>query len=222
MFKKINENEYILFIKKLWNNKRYRSLLVLGLYFIFFFIIIIGLRSNYRSIEDTESNNTSFSFEMIKESYNNLRDYSYEIFVNDESLINGKLENGINNFTYVNEQYTIINNTLYKSKNDDLKKVNIKDDEIVLSIIDKIMLNNLVDYIYNLNQNGIINDNSFKLDFEIPSNYFGLEIEKIINVSILGESKNKIDKVIVDLSNYKNENYVITMKVGSIDVSNNR
>ena len=38
--------------KKLWANKRYRSLLILFLYFIFFGLIIGSVRSNYKNIED--------------------------------------------------------------------------------------------------------------------------------------------------------------------------
>ena len=42
MFKKtkekINSNEYVILFKKMWDNKRYRSILILVIYFIFFVI----------------------------------------------------------------------------------------------------------------------------------------------------------------------------------------
>ena len=215
MFKKtkerINQNEYIVFIKNMWANKRYRSLLILMVYFIFFFILITGLRGSY---QDNDNNtNNSFSYDSIKEEYNNLTNYSYEIFINEEAIIVGNLDNNLNNFVYNNKNYTIINDVIYEEDDDNLKKVDLTNKNIVFTMYDKLMLKDLVNYISTLNQNGIINENSFKLDFEIPNDYFLIEEEGFVNVTVLGNTINKIDEIIVDLTNNKNEQTVIKMKV---------
>lgn len=224
MFKKtkekIKQNEYVVFIKKIWDNKRYRSLLILALYFIFFFIIITGLRSSYQenqNMDNNESNNNYFSFENLKEEYNNLRDYSYEIFVNEGSLIKGKIENGVNNFEYMNEQYTIINDNIYKEEEENLKKIELTEEDIILTIVDKVMLNNLVDYVSSLNKSGVINEDSFALDFEVPNSYFLLEEDQFVKISIVGSTITKVDEIIVDLTEYKKESYVIKVKVSDIN-----
>lgn len=215
MFKKtkekINQNEYVAFIKKMWANKRYRALLVLILYFIFFFVIIMGLRSTY---QNNNENTNYFSFDSLKTEYNNLRDYQYEIFVNEELLIDGQLENGMNNFEYDKAQYTFINNSLYKMDNDDFIKVDLEKEEILLTIIDKLMLDKIINYVSTINSSGVINSDSFSLDFEVPNSYFGLEGEELVKVNISGETITKVDKIIVDLRDLKEELYNIKIIVG--------
>lgn len=227
MFKKtkekINQNEYVIFIKKMWANKRYRSLFVLALYFVFFFVIITGLKSTYQDNQNqTNGEGNNFNFETIKESYNNLKDYSYEIFVNDESLIVGKLENGINNFVYDDNKYTLINNNIYKEEAGDLKKVDLLEENMILSIIDKLLINNLINYVSEVEANKIIDDNSFRLDYEIPNSYFSFDKEGLVRVSILGETETSIGQITIDLSDYKEEEYKIKILVGDKNVSSVR
>lgn len=223
MFKKtkekINQNEYIVFIKNMWENKKYRSLLILIMYFIFFFIIITGLRSMY---QDSDIDNNSFSFENIKEEYNNLTNYSYEIFVNEESIIVGNLDNSLNNFTYDNENYTIINNVMYKEKDDILEKVDLPNDDLILSNFNKIMLDDLVDYISNLNKSGVINGDSFELDFDVPYTYFSIDKQGYFKVNIFGNTITRVDKVTIDLSEFKEEKYILTVEIGESNDRNIR
>lgn len=219
MFKKtkekINQNEYVVFIKKMWANKRYRSLLILMLYFVFFFVIITGLRDSYNVDENTTN---YFSFDKIKEEYNNLTSYSYEILINEESIIIGNMDNSLNNFVYDGKKYTVINNVMYEENDDSLKKVDLTNADLVLSIFDKLMLDDLVNYISPLNKSGVINENSFVLDYEVPNTYFSIEEEDIIKVSILGDTMNKIDEVIINLTNYEKEEMIIKMKVSDKNV----
>lgn len=214
MFKKtkekINQNQYIAFIKKMWANKKYRSLLILILYFIFFFIVITGLRTAY---QDNDTTNNYFSFDKVKAEYNNLTNYSYEFFVNEESIIVGNLDNNINNFIYNNKNYTIINDVMYEEDEDSLKKVDLTDENLIFAMFDKLMLDDLVSHISTLNKSGVINENSFELDFEVSNTYFLTEEEGLVKVNILGNTMNKIDEVVVDLTSEKNEEFVIKMKV---------
>lgn len=216
MFKKtkekINQNEYVGFIKKIWANKRYRSLLILILYFIFFFVVITGLRSAY---QDNENMNDKiyFSFETLEEKYSSLTDYAYSVSVNDVLTIEGELKEGINNFKYNDESYTVINNNFYKEKNENLEKIDLEELEELILIIDKIKLGEFINYVSTLNRSGVINDNSYKLDFELPNSYFFIEEEGNIKASISGEPNNEIDEIIIDLTESKEENYIITIKV---------
>lgn len=218
MFKKtkekINQNEYIVFIKKMWEHKRYRSLLVLALYFIFFFIIITGLRSTYQD-SDVNNKNNNFSFKNIKEEYNNLRDYSYEIFVNEESLVLGNLDNGINSFKYQEKNYTIINNNIYTEEDGDLKKVELENNDILLSIIEEITLNNLIEYVFSLDIDPEVNETGFKLDYLIPNAYFSLNDAGNVNVIITGNTK--VEEINVNLTEYMNKQYIIKVKVSDND-----
>ena len=220
MFKKtkekINQNEYVILIKKIWDNKRYRSLLVLVLYFIFFFVIIVGLRSTYQNNENNNDSD-SFSFKTLEEKYSSLQDYIYSVSVNDILVIEGELKENINSFKYNNENYTAINNNFYKEKNQNLEKIDLEElDELIL-IIDKIKLGKFINYLSSLNYSEVIDDNYYKLDFELPNSYFSIEEEGNIKASISGESNNELDEIIIDLTAYKKEMYIITVKVSDIN-----
>ena len=222
MFKKtkekINQNEYVVLIKKIWDNKRYRSLLVLVLYFIFFFIIIVGLRSTYQNNENNNDSNP-FSFETLEEKYSNLQDYTYSIFVNDILTIEGELKQSINSFKYNDENYTIINNNIYQEKDENLEKIDLEELDQLILIANKIKLGDFINYISTLNSSGEINDNSYKLDFELPNSYFSIEEEGNIQVSIFGEPNSELDEIVIDLSDYKKEMYIITVRVSDNNVS---
>lgn len=220
MFKKtkekINQNEYVILIKKIWDNKRYRSLLVLVLYFIFFFVIIVGLRSTY---QNNENNNDSmiFSFKALEEKYSSLQDYTYSVFVNDILTMEGELKQSINSFKYNDKNYTIINNNVYQEKDENLEKIDLAEADELILIVHKIKLGDFINDVSRLNSNGEINDNSYKLDFELPNSYFSIEEEGNIKVSISGEPNSELDEIIIDLTAYKKEMYIITVKVSDIN-----
>lgn len=84
MFKKtkekINSNEYVILFKKMWDNKRYRSILILVIYFIFFGIIIGVTRENYKNTEINDSGDSSKQPTIIekKNNWNNYeKNYQY-------------------------------------------------------------------------------------------------------------------------------------------------
>lgn len=220
MFKKtkekINNNNYVKIIKELWSNKRYRALLILVLYFLFFFIVIMGLRASYQSNE--ENNSIPFSFETLEEKYSGLTNYTYNVYVNDVLTIEGELTEGVNNFKYNDESYTVINNNLYKEKEENLEKIDLEETDELIKIIDKIKLGEFINYVSTLNRSGVINDNSYKLDFELPNSYFSIEEDGNIKSSIVGEPNNELDEIIIDLTEYKKEQYVVSIKVSEQNV----
>lgn len=210
---KISNNETFLFIRGLWDNKRYRSILFLGLYFIFFFLIISTLRDNYRDnqdLVDTQEETIVLS-EVVKKQYNELNSYNYTININDKQTIQGNIESTFNSFSYNNRNYTIILDNVYLENNNDLKKVDINKNSKVIVPIELLMPNKILDYIVDLTPIEEIGEDNYKLTYQILSDYFGIDDTHSFNVFISGDSK--IREIILDLSEYANEDYIVKISL---------
>lgn len=211
MFKKtkekINNNEYVAMFKKLWSNKRYRSLLILLLYFIFFGIIIGSVRSNYKNMDNISEDDKKEEVTVVEkmsswDNYNS--DYKYNVAVNDLDAATCSVKDGIVNLTVNNKNYTIINNNIYLNKNDDLKKVN-KITELKISIpITKLNVKNIMDYLRNLE---IDSYQENKINYYVPASYFIDDVDDNILVEVIGNTK--LEEIII---NYQEEK--ITLKIG--------
>lgn len=206
MFKKtkekINNNQYVILFKKLWDNKRYRSILILCLYFIFFGVVISALRTDYQYMESDNSNNQSGI--NIEEKINNWYsfddNYQYAILVNEEEVGNILVNDGIINLTVSNKQYIIINNIIYLNKDDNLKKIS-KIDGLDMSIsILKLNIEDITKYLKNI-KNYSYEDNIIK--YQISSSYFTdiEESDELILVEAIGNDN--LEKIIIhnDLEN---------------------
>lgn len=211
MFKKtkekINNNEYVILFKKLWANKRYRSLLILLLYFIFFGIIIGSVRSNYKNIDNVPNEDKKEEITVVEKmaSWDNYNDdYEYNILVNELDVATCNIKDGIVNLTVNNKNYTIINNNIYLNRNDDLKKVN-KITELKIPIpVTKLNVNNIMDYLHNLE---IDSYQENTINYYVPASYFVDEEEDNILVEIIGDTK--LEEMII---NYPEEK--IVLKIG--------
>lgn len=211
MFKKtkekINNNEYVAMFKKLWANKRYRSLLILLLYFIFFGIIIGSVRSNYKNMDNIPEDDKKEEVTVVEKmsSWNNYNDdYEYNIVVNDLDAATCNVKDGIVNLTVNNKNYTIINNNIYLNRNDDLKKVN-KITELKISIpVTKLNVKNIMDYLRNLE---IDSYQENTINYYVPASYFIDEEEDNILVEVIGDTK--LEEMII---NYPEEK--IALKIG--------
>lgn len=211
MFKKtkekINNNEYIVLFKKMWSNKRYRSLLILFLYFIFFGIIIGSVRSNYKNMDNVPEDNPKKEVTVVEKmsSWNNYNgDYNYSILLNDLDVATCNIKDGIVNLTVNNKNYTIINNNIYLNRNDDLKKVN-KITELKVSIpVTKLNVKNIMDYLHNLEIDSYQENN---VNYYVPTSYFIDGVEDNILVKVIGDTK--LEEIII---NYPEEK--ITLKIG--------
>ena len=197
---KINNNEYIILFKKLWANKRYRSLVILFLYFIFFGLIIGTTRSNYKNIENNYEEDKTEDITIIEKmsSWNNYYDdYEYKILVNDEEKATCNIEDGIVNLIVNNKNYTIINNNLYLNKNDDLKKIN-KIDDLKISIpVAKLNIKNIMDYLHSLEIDSY-KENS--VNYYVPASYFLDGEDGNVLVEVIGDTN--LEKIII---NYQEE-----------------
>ena len=208
MFKKtkekINNNEYVILFKKLWANKRYRSLLILFLYFIFFGLIIGSVRSNYKNMEDYPIEDKKEEFSIVEkmtswDNYNS--DYQYKIIVNDKEEAICNIKDGIVNLTVNDKNYTIINNNIYLNKNDDLKKMN-KIDDLKISIpIIKLNIKNIMDYLKTLEIDSYEENN---INYYVPTSYFVDGEEESVSVEVVGDTN--LEKIII---NYPEEKIML-------------
>lgn len=216
MFKKtrekINNNKYIVFIKKLWANKKYRSLLILALYFIFFFIIISGLRSSYQNADNLDKENSVSVKEMINTQYKELDNYSYEVILNNQTVIIGSLDSEINNFIYNDQNFTVILDNVYLNKNDDLKKVELEEYNEMLVPINSLFVSNIMDYIVTLEPVSEEDTDRYNAIYEIPYSYFSIESDDVVQINIKGSDK--IEEISFDLTEYFKEEYKIIYKIG--------
>lgn len=210
---KINNNDTFTLMKNLWGNKRYRSILYLGLYFIFFSIIIINLRSNYKDDQnyvEVKEDNVVLT-EVIKNQYNELGNYDYTISINDIELLHGNVDDNFNNFSYNNQDYVIISDNVYLQNNDDLKKVSINENSNLLVPINLLMPNRILDYIINLTPIDEDGNDVYKIIYEMDNDYFDIDGDYKVQVSINGDSK--IRDINLDLSEYANEDYIIRINL---------
>lgn len=219
MFKKtrekISQNENFILMKKLWDNKRYRSLLILGLYFVFFFVVISALRNGYQANENMDNNKTNNNFvsaETIKEHYNNLKDFSYRVLLNNELLIEGNVKDSINNFSYKKQEYTIILDNIYEKDDEDLKKIESLDSEELIIPINKIMINNIINYVMDIEITKELNNDGYEVYYDIPLSYFLIDEDGFAKVCVSGHEQ--IEKVTIDLTDYKKEIYSISIIIG--------
>lgn len=210
MFKKtkekINNNEYVIIFKKLWDNKRYRSILILVIYFIFFGIIIGTTKSYYKDIDTTTDNSIKETtiIEKMKEWGNFENDYQYKILSNEEEVLDVYIKDGIVNLTLDEKNYTIINNNIYLNKNDDLKKINQIDGLNISLPITKLNLKNIMDYLRTLEINSYEKNIIY---YYVPTSYFIDDSEDSVLVEVIGDTK--LEEIII---NYQDEK--ISLKVG--------
>jgi hypothetical protein len=215
MFKKtkekINSNEYVILFKKMWDNKRYRSILILVIYFIFFGIIIGVTRENYKNTEINDSGDSSKQPTIIekKNNWNNYeKNYQYIITLNDEKIADVKVDDGIINLNVNNKDYIVINNVIYQNKNDDLKKVKEIPNLKISLPITKLNIRQIMNYLKDLEASNYT-ENAIK--YQISSSYFIDNTEENIDVEVYGYDN--LEKIVI---NYQEEK--ITLEMSETDV----
>ncbi len=215
MFKKtkekINSNEYVILFKKMWDNKRYRSILILVIYFIFFGIIIGVTRENYKNTEINDSGDSSKQPTIIekKNNWNNYeKNYQYIITLNDEKIADVKVDDGIINLNVNNKEYIVINNVIYQNKNDDLKKVKEIPNLKISLPITKLNIREIMNYLKDLEASNYT-ENAIK--YQISSSYFIDNTEENIDVEVYGYDN--LEKIVI---NYQEEK--ITLEMSETDV----
>ena len=141
MFEKIKENEYVQKILELWNIPRYRSLIILFIYFIFFAFVIASINTN--SSLNTNSNNIKVN---VMEKYIQMDNYQYNATIKNETEINliGKVNKDKQIIMFNNDTYYYNNINLYKNK----ANLYIKTDDNLLDFevwrFSPLFINNLI------------------------------------------------------------------------------
>ena len=208
MFKRIkervNENETLQMLKKLWKNEKTHDIAVLLFWLIFIIIVIIFTRgiSQTPNIPTSNTNTKSIT------TFENIKSYDFTYKTNDLE-ISGQAYNEATIFYLNNKRYYYKNNIYQIDDNPVL--INNYDPGILK--INTIFLNNLVSGITPLdNQNYkqyIVPLDRFINLYDIDTN---IDLTKAINYNVpvsVYLTNNVINKVVLDLTNY------YTLKTGT-------
>lgn len=185
-------------IKEIWKNPRYRSLITLGIYIVFFILIItiLGVR------DDSSSDNSDVIYSDSLKNLYNMTDYEYEYRIKYQNstgvtynIIEGKKENDEDKFILNDSiNYTIVNDNLY------VEDGNVNNLEI--DII-KLQPKYLYDYLQDSNYNIISSGNETIKEYAVNNiNLLNTQVDNIGEINIKTyEEKNKINKIEIDITN---------------------
>ena len=207
----LNSHEGFVIMKALWKNKRYRSIFWLILYFIFFALVMTSVSSRYRNQPEILESSRLDIVESLK-----LKDYSYEILLNEESLIKGKVENYTNTFVYRNQSYVVVGDNVYLEKGLDLIKADLTKNKELIIPINKIMLDRLRQYIEGITPEKL--EEALKYNISV-SNLIDSETV-YFTISFYGNSK--LERIVLNFNEFAElkgleyEQYILTIKLGDI------
>jgi len=119
MFKNIKENKYIKKVIELWNNPRYRSILILGLYMIFFAFIIASINTS-KPVTNTPNKVD------IRGAYVRMDNYRYQATIKNETKekIVGNVSDNKQMIMFNDANYYYNNVYLYKKEENIYKQTN--------------------------------------------------------------------------------------------------
>ena len=204
--------------KEIWKVPKYKGLLQIGFWVIFFIFVFIFIKTKQNVNTNTinNANNTA-----VEEKNQDILSYIYNYQINDnENTINisGTYYKGIDLFNYNNNRYYIKNNLYYN-----LEKVNIPFDY------------NVIEYQYN-NIMNLIKDKEYEskteykdktteytyiIDSITYNNYF--HKENIVNSNIVLKVKytnDLIDNVFIDLSEYYIDKSIYQVNINYSNINN--
>lgn len=198
--KKIKENMYIQKFIELWNIPRYRSLLILGLYIIFFTVVIASVRSKNSSIDYTSNKKMS-----IIQNFEQMNNYQVKVTIQNEpdrTLIS-RVYNNRQIITYNNKNYYYDGSKLYEKLDSYIETESMLEFDIwrftplfIKNLIDKGKLDSKTEY-----ANGIIANNYVVSIDNFIKDYSNDEPENNENISITTyQDKEQIIKVELDLT----------------------
>ena len=195
--------------KEIWANQRYRSFILLGFYFVFFLVLSIGFRTS-KSLVDLDETNQSFDSKTIVTNLENFvkQDYEYQIQINEQYEIFGKVENGINSFFYQDKQYTIIYKKLYINENETLNLVSSFLD-VTLNIED-IMVDRIIEKI---KQGTLSNSKQIDNEFELLYYIDSFDVSSNGEIGAMEIKLKGINEFVEQIEvKIKNDTYIIKIK----------
>ena len=200
MFKNIRENDYVKKFVELWNNPRYRSIIILVVYIIFFAFVIASINSSRPTTSGTNKVD-------IRSSYAQMNNYRYQATIKNESeqKIVGRVADNKQIIVFDETNYYYNNVYLYKQEEKIYKQTDeqLLDFEIwrmtptfINSLIEKGSFESKTEY-----ANGeVANTYLVNVDNFIEL-YFGDEAETEETISVtLHQNNERVLKVELDLT----------------------
>lgn len=219
-FEKIKENDKYIAFNKVWGNKRYHGLIVLGIWFIFFAIVIIFLKFKISNINSSKQDVVPTL--TINEILSNINSYSFTYEIQNENEtkeLNGSSYNNEFVITLDSSKY-YIKDYVYIIEEELLKKV----DNPFEVDISKINIKSIYEWIKDKNPLYESNENDTKIStYKVLLNNLILEsVDEDIEITI-NKKENKIEKISLDLTNYINyyelkyKKFILTLTIDDIN-----
>lgn len=203
-----NIKEFFTLLKELWANKRWRSWILLGCYIVFFIFLSILFRTSSTSSEIEETNEHNINVVFTNLETISKEDYQYQLIINYQNVLNGKVINGTNSFVYQGIEYLIIYDKIYSNQDYQLMLTENLFDTLIP--IEKINLTNIVSC---LKEGTLVYDNVITNGFEsmyyIDSNRF-VETDQTNKISVtLTGKEEQVEKIEI---NYLTDNCQLIIK----------
>ncbi len=197
-FTKNLKNKKIIEILK---NKKFRSLIILVLYFIFFTIIILSFNQNGDLNNEQRPNDNLNNKNQLNalNNYKLMTNYKWSCLVNEIDKLNGIVKNDIVYINFNNSNYQLISEKLFQDG------AEIEDD-----FINSVLVYN-PNYIFNLIQNG-----ELKFENKIFTDN-SIEIEK----TYLGTVTKDDEPIIVRIKTLELDNFIYKISLNYEDVATN-
>lgn len=211
--------EYWDLFKEAWKDSRKRSIIKLGLYIIFFMIVILMIK--------TSDNNYVVDNNTTKNDYSN---YNFNLNFNSNDIINGTYDNNIIKYNYLNQIYYINDNMTYQMINNEL----LVTDNYSIHI-SRLLINELDNYLSESEEiyKTEFSDGRIKKGYEIEIEDFAylydnkeiLDKNKLnISVTYLNDEINEIEYDLTQyFKNYYNiqDNYIIKLSFNNFNNAEN-
>lgn len=209
MFKSVKENEYVKKFLELWNIPRYRSLIILCIYIIFFVLVIASVRSQ----NSGTLNSANTSKVDIMEEYKEMNNYQYRVTVKNEveqTLIGRVYENkqliifNENNYYYNNVYLYKAEENIYKQTTENLLEFEVWrfSPLFINDLIENGKFESKTEY-----SDGIV-AHTYLVDVaDFIKLYFGADTESSDNISVtIYKNKERVTKVELDLTSIYRQN----------------
>lgn len=203
--------------KKVWSNKRYRSIIILCFYLLFFCCVFLVLNI------DSEPTTLPKKIEEVKtplEKYAEMTNYEFTLQIDERKdnkqatyTYNGKTDDGK---TIINEKYYLKDNVIYEIINDQIKILPATLIDINIFKLRPSNLNYLLS-LGELNYETKFADGSIERSYLVPlkeviKNFKGEEIanpKTVIEIKYK-EKDGQVMEIVIDLSNYQKHFYETT------------
>ena len=195
---KIKEN--ITKFKKIWKNPKYNALVKIGFYFTFISILILIVRCCEKpaivSTPVEQSKKTSVEKMELMQNY----EYTIEIQENQTTqIMKGIRYNGINDFEFSNQKYTIMNHNIYQKANNEIVS------QLFAFDMNSLFPDSLKTY---------LTEGNLKNEIEYQNNEMKKEYHILNFPLVLNFTSNKF----IILTTYEDDEYITKIEIDGTDI----